>query len=112
MQKSKNGINLCTEGLTEKRLKNILRDHLQVDSYSNQKNCDYDSTAFDRCVEEKDTDNKHSRSGYTDTTINVNNRRAGPVHGYYEFLPFDFETICHMPDLKNVSIYERYFFNI
>lgn len=104
MQKSKNGINLCTEGLTEKRLKNIFRDYLQVDSYSNQKNCDYDSTAFDRCVEEKDTDNKHSRSGYTDTTINVNNRRAGSVHGYDEFSPLDFKTVRHIPGLKNVKI--------
>lgn len=46
------------------------------------------------------------------TTINVNNRRARSLHRNDKFLPLDFKTVRHMPDLKNVSIYERYFFNI
>ena len=112
MQKSRIGINLCTEGLTEKRLETILKFHFPVVISSNQKSCDYDFTAFDRGVKKKDNDDEHSRSGYTDTTINVNNRRAGSVHGYDEFSPLNFKTVRHIPGLKNVIIYDHYFFNI
>ncbi|CAI8497228.1 unnamed protein product [Hanseniaspora opuntiae] len=125
-----NGNSLCVEALTEERLKIILNDPSQIDTSIRKENCGSDLTAFDRCVEEEDTDDDEhdevdssedfSDTIATETNDSGDNSRDGSIHRNDEFSPLefipdmkiDFENVSHMPGVENVKNSEPYFINI
>ncbi|CAI8496354.1 unnamed protein product [Hanseniaspora opuntiae] len=116
--------------LSEERLKIILNDPSQIDTSIRKENCGPDLTAFDRCVEEEDTDDDEhdevdssedfSDTMATETNDSVDNSRDGFIHENDEFSPLeflpdiiiDFENVAHIAGLEDVIDDDPYFINI
>ncbi|KAL6937313.1 hypothetical protein ACO0OL_001875 [Hanseniaspora opuntiae] len=130
LKKKKDGRILSEKTLALERLETGQNDTSQPCISSNQENCFSGFAAFDKGVEEEDTeDDEHdgvessenfSETIATENNNNVNNSIVGPNHGNDEFLPLkfhpdhkiDFENVARMPGLEDVIDDDPYFLNI